>query len=256
MRGLCSCLLVVGLLAVGCSPAPGGGETQGQMSVWLTASSTEGNTYRLRNASFRVSVAMGSEVATVASDDVTEPPPESIDLSVDPGAYTVELLDGWQLYRVEPGDDVLVVAELASPQTLPVNVVSGVTSSVVYTFQTSGEIVQTGPGNIGIGIDVEETQCLGNSCDDGDLCTDDICNPATGECSYATALDNTPCVSGMEVGVCLAGSCVGLCEGVDCSSANQCVEDGQCDPNTGQCAPGSGVPINTTSGRTSESSLR
>ena len=246
MRGsFLGVLVAVGLLVLGCSSSSGSGEAQGQMSVWLTATSTEGNVYRLRSASFRVSVVMGPEVQTVSSDDVTEPPPESIDLSVDPGSYTVELLGGWALYRVEPGDDVLVEAELASPATVFVDVVSGGTAPVVYTFQTNGEVVQTGPGDIGISIDVEETQCLGNPCDDGDDCTLDTCDPVTGACSNTPATNGTQCTVGMDPGSCQDGACLGLCEGVDCSSGNECIADGSCVPQTGSCSNSSNLARDT-----------
>ena len=41
-------------------------------------------------------------------------------------------------------------------------------------------------------------------CDDNDACTDNICNPASGKCSYRTSADSAACGKGR---VCVAGAC-------------------------------------------------
>ena len=48
--------------------------------------------------------------------------------------------------------------------------------------------------------------CVGVLCDDGNECTDDICDPATGNCTYPDVADDTECDSGS--GVCESGTCV------------------------------------------------
>jgi hypothetical protein len=41
-------------------------------------------------------------------------------------------------------------------------------------------------------------------CDDGNPCTTDICNPATGQCEHMAVADGTPCPGG----TCSGGTCV------------------------------------------------
>lgn len=61
-----------------------------------------------------------------------------------------------------------------------------------------------------------EDGCLDDlDCNDGDECTQDICNTGTGVCSSATVTDGTACTGG----VCCAGQCV---------SAQSCDVHGDC----------------------------
>jgi hypothetical protein len=71
-------------------------------------------------------------------------------------------------------------------------------------------------------------------CDDGDACTDDACDPATGECVFTPNID---CDDG---DACTDDSCdpaTGLCvntPNVDCDDGDACTDD-SCDPATGLC---------------------
>jgi hypothetical protein len=81
--------------------------------------------------------------------------------------------------------------------------------------------------------------CAGVDCDYGNQCILDQCDPASGLCFLVP--DDWPCdLLGVGDGVCLQGECVelGLCEAVDCTSGNECVQDGTCDPADGQCILG------------------
>ena len=51
-----------------------------------------------------------------------------------------------------------------------------------------------------------EDLCEGVECDDGNECTDDVCNPETGNCDYPAVEDGTTCSSG----ACLDGTCTVL----------------------------------------------
>ena len=81
------------------------------------------------------------------------------------------------------------------------------------------------------------------ACDDGEVCTDDVCNPVTG-CDYlfndSACSDGNPCTSG---DVCGFGKCSGLF--LDCDDANPCTNDscsaeGGCQntPNALPCTDG------------------
>lgn len=69
--------------------------------------------------------------------------------------------------------------------------------------------------------------CVQCTCDDGNATYDNTVFEGR-SCTTATSQD----------GECSNGTCKGLCEGVDCSSTNECVADGVCNPETGNCEPG------------------
>ena len=97
------------------------------------------------------------------------------------------------------------------------------------------------------GTCVETDLCEGVTCDDtGNECTVAVCNMQNGECEEMNAPDGTECNGGD--GACSAGVCLdnNLCDGVDCTSANDCVQDGACDPASGECIPGSNEPLDTS----------
>ena len=91
--------------------------------------------------------------------------------------------------------------------------------------------------------------CEGVTCDDtGNECTVAMCNTQTGECDTMDVPDGTECDGGN--GACSSGVCVdnNLCAGVDCTSSNECVQDGICDPATGMCVDGANQPADTACG--------
>lgn len=91
---------------------------------------------------------------------------------------------------------------------------------------------------------VDVNLCEGVVCDDtGNDCTVAMCNNVTGECDTMNVTDGTECNDG--AGACSGGVCIDntLCDGVDCTSANDCVQNGTCDPASGECLPGDSQPI-------------
>lgn len=74
------------------------------------------------------------------------------------------------------------------------------------------------------------------NCDDGKVCTDDSCDPVTGDCVH---VDNTaPCNDGdgcTQTDTCQAGNCVGN-NPVICTALDPCHVVGVCDPDTGLCS--------------------
>jgi hypothetical protein len=79
--------------------------------------------------------------------------------------------------------------------------------------------------------------CLGTAvnCDDGNACTSDSCDPATG-ClrtnNSAACNDGNGCT---QIDLCVNGNCVGS-NPVVCPAADQCHTGGSCDPATGACS--------------------
>jgi len=97
-------------------------------------------------------------------------------------------------------------------------------------------------------------QCVGTtyvSCDDGNACTTDFCDPATG-CEAEPVADGMPCDDDdlcTTEDFCEAGACVG--DALACAPPTECQYPGVCNPATGVCdyAPKDGqipVPIGLT----------
>jgi len=77
--------------------------------------------------------------------------------------------------------------------------------------------------------------CDDPDCDDGDVCTDDSCDPATGcvhENNAASCSDGNACT---QTDNCQAGACVGS-NPVTCAALDQCHDVGDCDTGTGLCS--------------------
>ena len=100
-----------------------------------------------------------------------------------------------------------------------------------------------GDGICEAGTCVEAPGCISpGDCNDGNVCTTDDC--VDGECAFAPN-DGAACSVGGSPGTCSAGACVGLCDGVDCTSGAECVEDGTCDDQSGDCILGANKAADT-----------
>jgi len=81
---------------------------------------------------------------------------------------------------------------------------------------------------------VEVDLCDDVDCDDGNACTNDDCNLASGTCINDPVEDGTACDGG--TGACSSGQCIeiDLCQEVDCDDGNECTDDA-CNPVDGSC---------------------
>lgn len=75
--------------------------------------------------------------------------------------------------------------------------------------------------------------CDTTICDDGNPCTAETCDPASGLCDVVV-LDGSSCDAGGDAGVCVGSSCLSVCEAVGCDDSNACTSD-VCEPSTGAC---------------------
>jgi hypothetical protein len=85
--------------------------------------------------------------------------------------------------------------------------------------------------------------CVVGGCDDGNECTNDVCNTSTEACEFTNVSNGTSCDGGN--GSCQSGTCVDNCAGVNCSDGNVCTQD-VCDSATGgTCSnpPGEAGPL-------------
>src|SRR5207244_1718698 len=79
------------------------------------------------------------------------------------------------------------------------------------------------------------------TCNDNNACTADVCNPATGACSFTKLADGTSCPGSdpCDGRRCLAGTCLN-------GPSVLCSDDGDNNPCTvSRCAPGTGVCTRT-----------
>src|SRR5206468_3330825 len=82
--------------------------------------------------------------------------------------------------------------------------------------------------------------CVGGpplDCNDGNSCTADGCDPATG-CTHTVLADLTACEDGnlcTQSGACLGGTCIGS-NPIVCTAQDQCHTIGVCDPASGLCS--------------------
>ncbi len=95
-------------------------------------------------------------------------------------------------------------------------------------------------------------KCIGVVCDDGNQCTDDSCDPATGECQYINKPDQTPCDLNVECAedvYCDGGFCLGhFNRCADINDPEHCRESGSCNgyhcctnPDTPYCVKNCGT---------------
>ena len=91
-------------------------------------------------------------------------------------------------------------------------------------------------GASGVCMDGVCDLCVGVVCeDDGNECTDDVCDPYTGRCGVPA--DGTVCeYKGILPGFCASGFCAkSLCEDGTCDDGNECTDD-MCDPLARRCS--------------------
>ncbi len=84
-------------------------------------------------------------------------------------------------------------------------------------------------------------------CDDDNACTQDSCDPATGNCVYVNAMDGSSCAAAdcLTQQTCTAGKCGGginKTDGSFCSDGNTCTLSDSC--SAGVCAPGTAKDCN------------
>jgi len=117
---------------------------------------------------------------------------------------------------------------------------SNLADGTMCDFQSVGDGVCMG------GVCEAAPECVSpGDCDDGNECTAGDC--VGGTCEFVPT-DGASCeVTAGVPGTCdNAGACIGLCDGVDCTSSDQCVQDGSCNDQDGQCIPGADEAEGTT----------
>jgi hypothetical protein len=163
--GIVGLTIVGGATVVGCSGEPVRGEEVGTLNLPLSTRGPSGTEYRLRDATFQISSSSyyyddygaGGEGSsgnyTVSSED--DPSASSITLSVERGYYSVRLLPGFRMEKIEDGEATNVEATLLSPATQWIYVYQRSSTWVSYEFGL-GERSLWFNGDLTIGVQVYE----------------------------------------------------------------------------------------------------
>jgi hypothetical protein len=121
------------------------------------------------------------------------------------GSYTLELLPGWSLERESSGSFAAVQAALVSANPAPFTIADQQTTPVAFAFQTNGEVISLGNGNLHVTIAVNDAtpESTAAACADGvDNDADGLIDCADPDCSFtcATPAENTAaaCADGVD----------------------------------------------------------
>jgi hypothetical protein len=128
-------------------------QSAGTVSLPLTAVGSSGARYHLK-AMFNVTgEALVQPIVLGTSSDPSE---TELTASLDAGSYKIELNNGWQLFREDGAGQSAVDATLESAVAQPFTIKSKVTTTVTYRFKVNGQVVETGPGTLSVGITVSD----------------------------------------------------------------------------------------------------
>ncbi len=208
----------------------------------LQASGSSGTLYRLENGFFAFTST--TEVITRFAD----PNLQLLEVDLQAGDYSVQLLDGWQLSRQLSGDTwTPVQANLASMNPVATTIGNQQVSDITFVFNAGGDQIPFGFGRARVSIAVNEMGS-GLTCDLETFVPDTGCSigdPAACVCvgcndDGACGLDDdcycSDCLGSTFCGCNNDGMCSTWAEGCDCGDcANHpscpgggCVDDGMC----------------------------
>lgn len=135
---------------------PAAGQPQpGSVQVVLRTVGSAGTIFQVANARVRFA---GPTTTTAGADAANQ----FLIADLAPGTYSAQLLDGWQLFKGAGAQMEPVSARLVSQNPVPVTIVAGQTTNVLFRFDLSGEVIPFGAGRARIGIEVTEPSPAGS----------------------------------------------------------------------------------------------
>ncbi len=149
-----------------------------------------------------------------------------------------EIVDG------KPVGPPVVLATPKSPGTsswtkveVDLSAFVGKTFAIGFSFGTDDCVNNDGTGPFIDNLSIFDSACSANpsACDDGNACTDDVCDAKTGACAHVNN-DKQACDDGdaCTTDACSAGKCLGTAK--VCDDGDACTSNEACDPKTGKCA--------------------
>ncbi len=148
MRKLNFSVCVLALVVMACGGAPANGPQEpvepaageGVVQLPLLTTGTDGQRYRLVGASF--------EITGPRSVTITDTTPDTVNVMLPAGTYTIRLNGDWHLERMGSPVEQLQ-ATLVSPNPLPFTVDEGLVRTLRFQFKFPGD----GHANVGINAD-------------------------------------------------------------------------------------------------------
>lgn len=89
-----------------------------------------------------------------------DPLATTLEATIPIGQFQITLFDGWFLEKVIDGEAVPVEARLVGPSFQSFGIAANEETTVVYRFETSGEVIEFGQGRLVVRIEVEEKEPL------------------------------------------------------------------------------------------------
>jgi hypothetical protein len=133
------------------APSASSDATAGRLQVALTATSVGGTAYRLAGASFLISSQTSAFSAVLTGDAPT------LERTLPPGSYTIQILSGYTLNQVAPdGTETAVPATLASANVLPFGIRSQHVTAVSFEFMVGDAVVAMGDGTVKVSTTVDD----------------------------------------------------------------------------------------------------
>jgi hypothetical protein len=130
--------LVGALLAVASSCGGGGGADGASLSLGIFTE-VAGTSYRLSSSSFEVTGGEFTAAAPLVLDTGAVPAAQSLQQSLEPGQYSIELQPNWVLEReTAAAFEAVAGATLTSTNPLTVSVVQGQIARVGFAFNAAG----------------------------------------------------------------------------------------------------------------------
>jgi hypothetical protein len=247
LLGICALHTTLGL--GGCSSGDAAGENESDATGTLSLpllSNAGGHTYRLTGA---IEIHETSNYWNYRYLDLNEES-DVASTSLQTGDY-YGYLYSWQLSRDDgTGTFQPVSASLMSSSQPYFSIFNGGTTTVSFDFETNGQIVSVGSGNLKVDIDVNEVPgvCspLGNDCPEGSWCAPSELLGADVRCIQAGSVElGGACLSPFD---CVANSscfdfgngaqCARLCSSAEfdqlCADGGTCTAEGA---DYGVCSP-------------------
>lgn len=141
-------------LLAACSGVASEDEHHGTVELALQTSS-QGTTYELRDARFRIE---GPESVELSGENAPEE--AAIEHELPAGQYTVELLDGWRLFRTDGDQELLLDAKLSTVNPAAFSIVPDSLTQVAYRFAVEGSEVSFEAGSLALSFEVDVHQPL------------------------------------------------------------------------------------------------
>src|SRR5688572_3931410 len=101
----------------------------------------------------------GEFFSTTLSSE-TDPLSTTLEATIPTGQFQINLFDGWFLEKVVEGEAVPVQARLLGSTFQSFSIAANEETTVVYRFETSGEVIEFGQGRLIVRIEVEEREPL------------------------------------------------------------------------------------------------